>query len=122
MGTNYYILVKNPTIKVGGNDIWEQFHIGKNSMGWVFTFRWYQYDSIDDNSSYKLYFDNDLHNIIMYNKRENISSQYIIIDEYGKALSLQKLKDIVVSSYNGKRSSSNGNSLYEYDLLNHEFF
>jgi len=64
MGTNYYV-AKNKCDCCNRYD--EEYHIGKSSWGWAFTFQGYKYDNL---TSWKLW-------------KEFLKNQ-IIMDEYGE--------------------------------------
>jgi hypothetical protein len=75
MGTNYYV-AKNLCECCNRYD--EEYHIGKSSMGWAFTFQGYKYDNL---TTWKLW-------------KEYLKNQ-IIKDEYGDTISYEEFVEMV---------------------------
>lgn len=75
MGTNYYV-AKNLCECCNRYD--REYHIGKSSMGWAFTFQGYKYDNL---TTWKLW-------------KEYLKDQ-IIKDEYGDTISYEEFVEMV---------------------------
>ena len=75
MGTNYYV-AKNLCECCNRYD--EEYHIGKSSMGWAFTFQGYKYDNL---TTWKLW-------------KEYLKDK-IIKDEYGDTISYEEFVEMV---------------------------
>jgi hypothetical protein len=75
MGTNYYV-AKNLCECCDRYD--REYHIGKSSMGWAFTFQGYKYDNL---TTWKLW-------------KEYLKDQ-IIKDEYGDTISYEEFVEMV---------------------------
>jgi hypothetical protein len=83
MGTNYYLHV-NTCSHCGRPE--DTQHIGKKSLGWVFTFNSHYIKSWDDWQVYLL---------------EQTTNGNLIKDENGRELSLDEFKEVVESSKGG---------------------
>lgn len=75
MGTNYYV-AKNLCECCNRYD--EEYHIGKSSWGWAFTFQGYKYDNL---TSWKLW-------------KEYLKDQ-IIKNEYGETVSYEEFVKMI---------------------------
>lgn len=75
MGTNYYV-AKNLCECCNRYD--EEYHIGKSSRGWAFTFRGYKYDNL---TSWKLW-------------KEYLKDQ-IIKNEYGDTVPYEEFVEMI---------------------------
>lgn len=75
MGTNYYV-IKNACKCCNRYD--EEYHIGKSSMGWAFTFQGYPYDQL---TSWKLW-------------KEFLKDKHIK-DEYGDDMPYEKFVELI---------------------------
>lgn len=87
MGTNYYV-AKDKCDCCGRYD--EEYHIGKSSYGWAFTFQGYPHDNLKSWADYKEFL-----------KDKTIVNEYrdvIPYDEFVKFVELEKSPDFVNAS------------------------
>lgn len=91
MGTNYYLTLPWEICPTCGHDTSRDLHIGKSSLGWVFTWRGYQ----DANSPAKCVLTTPSE-WFAYLEQETADRKRVIRDEYGNEVPLETLKNRVL--------------------------
>ena len=109
MGTNYYV-AKNKCECCKRYD--EEFHIGKSSSGWAFTFQGYKYDGLVSWKFYKEYL-----------------KDKIIMDEYGEQISYDEFVHMVetykspkyINPHNGIKNHLHNDAARKQGYFNPEY-
>lgn len=96
MGTNYYLTLPEETCPTCGHDTSRDLHIGKSSMGWVFTWRGYRAE--DGPAKQALTMPSEW---FAYLEQETADRKRVIRDEYGDEVPFETLKNRVL----GKRKT-----------------
>lgn len=115
MGTNYYV-VSNCCDKCNRYD--EEYHIGKSSYGWAFSFRGYRSERLVSWAAWKEFLKNK---IIMNEYGERIDYdwfvQYIENEKAPAYVNSQNGHKNLIHNEQGRKPNSNGWSWYnpEYD-------
>ena len=115
MGTNYYV-AKNKCDCCNRYD--EEFHIGKSSGGWAFTFRGYKYDGL---VSWKLYKEYLWQAIYTHGK--------YIVDEYGEFIDYDDFVTMVetykspnyINPHNGIKNHLHNDAARKQGYFNPEY-
>ena len=90
MGTNYYFKKGKTTCHCCGSEIDKEYHIGKKSYGWEFSF--------EENRDFNLYSCKDYLNFLQNNKIK-------IYNEYQDEISIIDFRKLVLSSKDGKNKN-----------------
>ena len=95
MGTNYYV-AKNRCECCNRYD--EEYHIGKSSMGWAFSFQGYPWNKLTSWKQWKTFLKDQL-----------------IIDEYGDVISYEDFVKMVETYKSPNFIDKNGNKNFQHN-------
>lgn len=97
MGTNYYAVRNRASVEM-------PIHIGKSSLGWKFHFQEQDIDSHNPPVEWHTY-----DQVIEWLKKYTVESkEYVIMDEYGRELSLKELVELIeLKQEEGKNEPDN---------------